>query len=57
MLLKNEVYDVDERIALIDGVTKKQVDEFAARVFDYSGLNAAYVGKKTDTDILGVFAK
>lgn len=57
MLLKNEVYDVDERIALIDGVTKKQVDEFAARVFDYSRLNAAYVGKKTDTDILGVFAK
>lgn len=53
MLLKNEVYDVDERIALIDGVTKKQVERFAARVFDYSGLNAAYVGKKTDTDILG----
>lgn len=55
LLLKGELYDVDKRIAEIDSVTKKQVNDYAKAVLDYSRLNAAYVGKKTDADILGVF--
>ncbi len=55
MLLKGELYDVDKKIAEIDAVTKEQVNAYAKKVLDYSCLNAAYVGKKTDVDILGVF--
>lgn len=55
LLLKGELYDVDKRIAEIDSVTKRQVNDYAKAVLDYSRLNAAYVGKKTDADILGVF--
>ena len=57
MLLDGKIYDIDERIRKIDAITKKDIDDFANFIFDYSRLNSAYVGKKTDVDVLGVFDK
>lgn len=57
MLLDGKLYDIDERIRQIDAITKKDIDDFANFIFDYSNLNSAYVGKKTDVDVLGVFDK
>lgn len=57
MLLKGELYDADAKIAQIDAVTRKGVLDMARATFDYSAINAAYVGKKTDADILGAFGQ
>lgn len=57
MLLKGELYDIEERIAEIDAVTADKITDLARRIFDYDKMNAAYVGKKTDADVLGVFTK
>lgn len=55
LLLSGKAYDIDERIAEIDALTKKQIDDFAAEVFDYSKICAAYVGKAVNVDLLEIF--
>ena len=55
MLGNNELFDFDKKIALIDAVTKEDVLSYVRRTFDYTKMNAAYVGKKTKADILGKF--
>ncbi len=55
LLLNDKIFDIDEYIRQIDGVTKADLDEFAREIFNYSKMNAAYVGKKTDVDILKIF--
>ena len=55
MLGNDEIYDFDKKIAQIDAVTPSDVIEYVRKTFDYSKMNAAYVGKKTKADILGKF--
>lgn len=55
MLGNDEIYDFDKKIAQIDEVTPSDVIDYVRKTFDYSKMNAAYVGKKTKADILGKF--
>lgn len=55
MLGNDEIYDFDKKIAQIDAVTSSDVIDYVRKTFDYSKMNAAYVGKKTKADILGKF--
>lgn len=55
MLGNDEIYDFDKKIAQIDAVTPSDVLDYVRKTFDYSKMNAAYVGKKTKADILGKF--
>lgn len=55
MLGNDEIYDFDKKIAQIDAVTPSDVLDYVRKTFDYSKMNAAYVGKKTTADILGKF--
>ena len=55
MLGNDEIYDFDKKIAQIDAVTPSDVLDYVRKTFDYSKMNAAYVGKKTKADILGEF--
>lgn len=55
MLGNDEIYDFDKKIAQIDAVTPSDVLDYVRKTFDYSKMNAAYVGKKTEADILGNF--
>lgn len=55
MLGNDEIYDFDKKIAQIDAVTPSDVIDYVRKTFDYSKMNAAYVGKKTKADILGKF--
>lgn len=55
MLGNDEIYDFDKKIAQIDAVTPSDVIDYVRKTFDYSKMNAAYVGKKTNADILGKF--
>lgn len=55
MLGNDEIYDFDKKIAQIDAVTPLDVIDYVRKTFDYSKMNAAYVGKKTKADILGKF--
>lgn len=57
MLLDGKLFDIDERIRKIDAITKNEIDDFANMIFDYDKLNSAYVGRKTEVDVLGVFSK
>lgn len=52
MVMSNEVYDMDKRIADIDNVTIKAVNDFTQNLFTKNNVCAAYVGKQNDTDIL-----
>lgn len=55
LLLTGKPYEVDQKIAEIDAITKKQVDDFAVRYLDYSKMSAAYVGKDINVDLLKIF--
>lgn len=55
MLGNDEIYDFDKKIAQIDAVTPSDVIDYVRKTFDFSKMNAAYVGKKTKADILGKF--
>lgn len=55
MLGNDEIYDFDKKIAQIDAVTPSDVIDYVRKTFNYSKMNAAYVGKKTKADILGKF--
>lgn len=55
MLGNDEIYDFDKKIAQIDAVTPSDVIDYVRKTFDYSKMNAAYVGKKTKADVLGKF--
>ena len=46
-----------EKLGKVINIKLKDIDDFANFIFDYSRLNSAYVGKKTDVDVLGVFDK
>ncbi len=54
-LINDDAYDAGEIMKMIDDVTLDNVNEMAKKVFVYDKMNAAYVGKKTNVDILGVF--
>ena len=47
----------DERLKIIDSITKKEVDEMAIQVFDYDCLVTSLVSKDTKPDILKLFKK
>lgn len=52
VLLKDELYDIDKKLAEIDALSLTKIDAFARRIFDFDKVNVAYVGKKVDVDIL-----
>ena len=55
LVLSNVIFDVDDNIRQINEVTKDTLDAFAREIFDYTKMNVAYVGKKTEVDIISVF--
>lgn len=57
LLMLDADYDLDKKIAEIESVTKEQVNEFAREFLVRERVCAAYVGKKTNTDILDVFKR
>ncbi len=54
MLLANELYSVDKRIEEIDAITLNDVNEFIKTTFTGGNVCAAYVGKETGVDVLGI---
>jgi len=52
LLRGDGLLNVDEKIALIEGVTLSDVNEFARRTLDCNKLSAAYVGKEFGGSIL-----
>lgn len=54
MLMSDEIYDVDKRIADIDNVTVEGVNSFANDLFTNSPICVAYVGKENSADILKI---
>jgi len=50
LLMANEVFDIDKRIAQIDAVTADDVNAFAAKVFVDNTFCSAYVGKAHKAD-------
>lgn len=54
LLMLDRDYDLDGKIAEIEAVTKEQVNEFAREYLISDRVCAAYVGKKTDVDILSI---
>lgn len=57
VLKLDKVLDVDERIAMIDAVTKEDVMKAAQRLLVPSEYSMAFVGKKDEDDLLKLFAK
>ena len=54
-LQNDDLYTPDKIIEMVNAVTKEQVDSLAKEIFVYEKLNAAYVGKKTEVDVLKIF--
>lgn len=54
LLMLDKDYNLDSKIAEIEVVTKKQVNDFAKEVLKTDKVCAAYVGKHTDVDILNI---
>ncbi len=54
LLMLDKNYDLDGKIAEIEAVTKQQVNKFARNYLTSDKVCAAYVGKKTDVDILNI---
>lgn len=54
-LQNDDLYTPDKIIEMVNAVTKEQVDSLAKEIFVYDKLNAAYVGKKTEVDVLKIF--
>lgn len=57
LLLLDKEYDLDKRIFEIEAVTKQQVNEFAKEFLQPDSVCAAYVGKKTNVDIMNVLKR
>lgn len=55
VILTDALFDTDKRISEINALTVDDVNECLREVFDYSKMNAAYVGKKMDVDVLSIF--
>ena len=53
LLTTGEVFDIDDRVARIDGVTPEEVREVTEAVFDFSKASASYVAPD-ETDILKI---
>lgn len=56
-IMEDKLYNPDERLKIIDSITKKEVDEMAIQVFDYDCLVTSLVSKDTKPDILKLFKK
>lgn len=54
LLMLDLDYDLDVKLAEIEAVTKEQVNDFARTFLSKDGVCAAYVGKKTDADIMQI---
>lgn len=54
LLMLDKDYNLDDKIAEIESVTKKQVNDFAREVLVSDRVCAAYVGKQTGVDILSI---
>lgn len=54
-VIANSLFDIEDRIALIDSLNLDDINSFARKVLNYSQMSAAYVGKQQDADILEIF--
>lgn len=57
LLMMNKDYDLDEKIAEIESVTKQQVNEFARTFLVPDSVCAAYVGKQNGVDIMEILKR
>lgn len=57
LLMSDEIYDVNKKIAEIDAVTMDSVTAFARQLFVQKNVCAAYVGKETSVDILQILSE
>ena len=51
-IMNNLVYDLDERLSIIEKITKEDVEEAINFIFDFEKVSVSYVGKKIDCDLL-----
>lgn len=56
VLKLDKMLDIDERIRMIDAVTKEDVMKAAERLLTLSDYSMAYVGKNSEKDLLKIFA-
>lgn len=54
LLMLDKDYELDDKIAEIEAVSKQDVNDFARTYLTGDKVCAAYVGKKTDVDVLGI---
>ncbi len=55
VLKLDKLLDIDERIRMIDAVTKEDVMKAAERLLDPRAYSMAYVGKNSERDLLKLF--
>lgn len=50
--MTGELIDIDSKIEEFDNITKDDIDNVIAKIFDFSKVTASYVGPKCDVDLL-----
>lgn len=55
LLFKNEPFNLDEKIALIDQVTQAETNELIREIFDTKKIGVGYVGKQTKFDLTEIY--
>ena len=51
-IMNGTVYELDERLELIEKITKDDIDEAINAIFDFDKVSVSYVGKKIECDLL-----
>jgi len=54
-LIKNEIFDLDERIAIVDNLTKQQIDDVIRTIFLTKQIGVGYVGKDPRFDLTEIY--
>ena len=54
-LIKNEIFDLDERIAIVDNLTKQQINDVIRTIFLTKQIGIGYVGKDPRFDLTEIY--
>ena len=54
MVMENKMFDVTERLNIINSITKEDVNDSINYIFNYENVSASYVGPETEVNVFDI---
>lgn len=54
MVMENKMFDVTERLNIINSITKEDVNDAINYIFNYENVSASYVGPETEVNVFDI---